>query len=197
LFPSDGEGDEDAVPLDDEFTVELERVDDGSSNKTRSSKGKRPADRDRGKGLPRTVSRTTMSSIYTPDEAKGGSNLVQSPFRGVEDEVQVPTMEDLQREEERAEREEAEEIERRRKAASQLALRRGLSIGDLAGLSETQRETKESFNRETQYPAVEGPVPKINGRAIGDEQVQEVEETKPTPSLEEGHFVPARLPHFG
>ena len=58
-------------------------------------------------------------------------------------------------------REEAEELERRRKAASRLALRRGLSIGDLAALTESQ-----------QHPRVEHPAPKANGNTIRDERAQ-------------------------
>ncbi|KAL2021466.1 hypothetical protein VTK56DRAFT_7099 [Thermocarpiscus australiensis] len=209
LFPSDGEGEEDAVPLGDEFTVALERVDDRSSNKTRSSKGKRRADRDRDKGLSRTVSRSTVSSAYTPEEAKSGSSLAASPYKGPEDVVAVPSLEDLQREEEQAEREEHEEIERRRKAAQQLARQRGLSRG-VADTPETLPETKgERPDRGPQGPAAEEPMPGIDGTAV-----EEVAETKPPPPTppepamtqandkerglrEEGQFVPARLPHFG
>lgn len=59
LFPSDGEGEEDAVPLDDDFTMPLDPVSDQSSGKSRTlSKGKRPAI----ERLSRTVSRTTIAS---------------------------------------------------------------------------------------------------------------------------------------
>ncbi|KAG7288799.1 hypothetical protein NEMBOFW57_005157 [Staphylotrichum longicolle] len=216
LFPSDGEGDEDAVPLDDEFTVALERVDDRGSTKTRSSKGKRPADRDRDKGLSRTISRTTISSTNTPDESRWDSNPV-SPSRGLEDavQVQVPSMEDLQREEEQAEREEYEEIERRRLAASQLAIQRGLSRDDLHDTPETLDETKgDSPDREPLDQSTQEFGPLVNGTTIGDTQLNDVEESKPSPATppepalpptksmngearRESTFVPARLPHFG
>ncbi|KAL8376236.1 hypothetical protein RB595_007375 [Gaeumannomyces hyphopodioides] len=86
LFPSDGEGEEDAVPLDDEFAVALDRVttDDRSSSigggagRTRSvRKGKRRANSmgnsSRGGGggsynpaiISRSVSRTTIASMAT------------------------------------------------------------------------------------------------------------------------------------
>ncbi|KAL2255560.1 hypothetical protein VTK26DRAFT_3125 [Humicola hyalothermophila] len=216
LFPSDGEGDEDAVPLDDEFTVALERVDDRSSNKTRSSKGKRPADtdRDRDKGLSRTVSRTTLSSMDAPAEAKGMPSL--SPE--LEDETGVPSLEDLRREEEAAEREECEEIFRRRRAAAQLALKRGLSMEDIAGGPDTGEETKsDAADDQSQHlPVVLGDEPpmEVTGTSTGAEPVGEVEETKPPPATPpepavsppentngkgrgESNFVPARLPHFG
>ncbi|KAK4113775.1 hypothetical protein N656DRAFT_598157 [Canariomyces notabilis] len=210
LFPSDGEGEEDAVPLDDEFTVALERVDDRSSNRTRSSKGKRPADKDRDKGLSRTVSRTTLSSsTYTLDEAKGGNAL----SRSAEDTAPVPSLEDLQREEEQAQREEDEEIERKRQAASQLAQQRGLSKDQLADASEEIQETKDdSLDREGHAPPVEDPAPDA-ASATADGNDPEVKETKPAPAIleslgpqtknnmegrpNESRFVPARLPYFG
>ncbi|GAB1314114.1 hypothetical protein MFIFM68171_04324 [Madurella fahalii] len=206
LFPSDGEGEEDAVPLDDEFTVALERVDDRSSNKTRSSKGKRPADRDRDKGLSRTVSRTTLSSTHTPDEAKSDTSRVVSPPRRADDPAPAPSLEDLRQEEERAEREEHEEIERRRKAASQLAQQRGLSKNELAGPPQMFREIKDdSLDQERQDPPAEEPIPINNNTVAAEEDGQQVEEMKPpTPTIignrttgDESGFVPARLPHFG
>ncbi|KXX78682.1 hypothetical protein MMYC01_205855 [Madurella mycetomatis] len=206
LFPSDGEGEEDAVPLDDEFTVALERVDDRSSNKTRSSKGKRPADKDRDKGLSRTVSRTTLSSTHTPDEAKSDTSRVVSPLQGADDAALVPSLEDLRQEEERAEREEHEEIERRRKAASQLAQQRGLGKDELADPPQTLQETKgDSPDPERHSPHPEEPIPTVNNGIATDGDGQHVEEAKPpTPNIigngtasDEGGFVPARLPHFG
>ncbi|EGO60806.1 hypothetical protein NEUTE1DRAFT_144158 [Neurospora tetrasperma FGSC 2508] len=123
IFPSDGEGDEDAVPLDDEFAVALGRVDDGSSNRTRSTKGKRPANGDRESGIARSVSRTTIASTYS---AYRIDDTTIFPTSSSEDALPTPSLEDLQREEEQAEREEYEEIERKRKAASRLATQRGL-----------------------------------------------------------------------
>ncbi|KAK0626760.1 hypothetical protein B0T14DRAFT_409351, partial [Immersiella caudata] len=127
LFPSDGEGDDDAVPLDDEFAMALDRVDDRGSTKTRSSKGKYPATRS---GMSRTVSRTTIDSTHSRDSTRGpNGSTTPSPFPSYEDPL-PPSLEDLHREEEQAEREELEEIERRRRAASRLALQRGLSRDD-------------------------------------------------------------------
>ncbi|KAL2169873.1 hypothetical protein VTG60DRAFT_5551 [Thermothelomyces hinnuleus] len=201
LFPSDGEGDEDAVPLDDEFTVALERVDDRGSTKTRSSKGKRPdergkdRDRNRDKGLSRTVSRTTISSTNTPDETKWDSNPV-SPVQELgyddggdnddneddnDDAPQVPSLEDLRREEEQAEREEAEEIERRRRAASQLARERGLKTDD-AHVPESVREANGEA-QDAECRRAPGRIgTEVVESAADDAGLEEVQEVKPPPS---------------
>ncbi|KAK4238489.1 hypothetical protein C8A03DRAFT_15056 [Achaetomium macrosporum] len=211
LFPSDGEGDEDAVPLDDEFTMALERVDDRGSTKTRSSKGKRPADRERArdKGLSRTLSRTTLSSTTTRDDSRSESNAV-SPSREVEDAIPVLSLEDLQREEEEAEREEHQEIERRRRTASRLAVERGLSQqDDTPGTLETVEETTIGSLVEGAPP--EEPMPKANGTATDNGEAVRVELKPPTTAppeptqtdktngqpRKESTFVPARLPRFG
>ncbi|KAJ4306334.1 hypothetical protein N0V88_001134 [Collariella sp. IMI 366227] len=212
LFPSDGEGDEDAVPLDDEFTVALERVDDRSSNKTRSTKGKRPANRDRDR-LSRTVSRATLLSTTSEDESKYGSSNPMSPSH-VEEAVPVPSLEDLQREEERIEREEHEEIERRRRAASQLAMQRGLSNDDQQSAETVDKANQDPENAGLEPQAVEESVPKPNGTAMGIQELGEADEPKPPPTTlpersllsetktmngelpTESTFVPARLPHF-
>ncbi|KAH6845402.1 hypothetical protein B0I37DRAFT_380027 [Chaetomium sp. MPI-CAGE-AT-0009] len=207
LFPSDGEGDEDAVPLDDEFTVALERVDDRGSTKTRSSKGKRPADRDRDRdrGLSRTVSRTTLSSTNTRDESKWDSNPV-SPVREVESPVRVPSLEQLRQEEEQAAREEYEEIERRRRAAAQLAMQKGLGKDDSGSLNNIDEA-------EVRHTPAENVAPNLTRTTIDDDKLGEIEfkpphtaarEPSPTPTKKtngklrvESTFVPARLPHFG
>ncbi|OTA98425.1 hypothetical protein M426DRAFT_50044, partial [Hypoxylon sp. CI-4A] len=121
LFPSDEEGEEDAIPLDDEFTISMEHVpDDRSSNKTRSSKGKRIAS---GR-LPRSVSRTTIDSMRPSLRPSFGSASIASENPAL---PSTPSLEDLRLEEERVEREEDEVLEKKRQAAADLALRRGLS----------------------------------------------------------------------
>ncbi|KAK0735587.1 hypothetical protein B0T21DRAFT_412204 [Apiosordaria backusii] len=194
LFPSDGEGDEDAVPLDEnEFTVALNRVGGWMIG-----------------GLSRTVSRTTLDSGHTPD-----GNLSASPFPDYEDgdavPLGIPSLEELQQEEERAKREEDEEIEKRRRAASQLAVKRGLSVDDYSAESEDQspysvtgtlqslgREEEENEpEREPKIPPVEKPLLQQNQSQEPDlptepKKIQEVGETVPAVQ-----FVPARLPHFG
>ena len=211
LFPSDGEGDEDAVPLDDEFAMALDRVDDRGSTKTRSSKGKYPMDKT---GMSRTVSRTTMDSTHSRESAKGANGrAVSSPFPASEDPM-TPSLEDLQQEEERAEREEMEEIERRRRAASQLALRRGLSKDELARSPEALREPKAPITEDeilrSKEEAALKTAPETGGGDVGGEGGEheagvETEDTSAPPVVvarkpvveEENHFVPARLPRFG
>ena len=117
LFPSDEEMEEDAVPLDDEFAVALE---DRASNKTRSSKGKRIESY----GIQRSASRTTLDSAYSRTSLHTGAmakSLTQTAGA-----LPVQSLETLQNEEERIRQEEDEEVERKRQAAAQLALERGL-----------------------------------------------------------------------
>ena len=207
LFPSDGEGDEDAVPLDDEFDVALERVDDRSSNNTRSSKGKRPANR----GMSRTVSRTTISSIHTRDSRRLSSSMILPPQ---EELAPTPSLEDLQREEARAEREEGREYERRRKAAAQLAQDRGLTAGGLVAeaieetIDETIAEPKEEVVDVDEISRPSVPEYVTITEADAKQRTDERIEAPPLPSKIEllrgealpppggVEFVPARLPHF-
>ncbi|KAH8882803.1 hypothetical protein GQ53DRAFT_753336 [Thozetella sp. PMI_491] len=198
LFPSDGEGEEDAVPLDDEFDVALERGDDRSSNKTRSSKGKRPA----GRAMSRTVSRTTISSTHTRDSRvlSGSQIILPAP----DDLARPSSMEDLEREEAQAEREEHERNERQRKAAAQLALERGLSREGL--VTGTVAETKADLVHVDEIPTPS--VPEYDS-VVGIDMKARVEEPKALPPIVDSklsngiapsqrqEFVPARLPHFG
>ncbi len=199
LFPSDGEGDEDAVPLDDEFDFAFARADDRSSNKTRSSKGKRPAS----KPMSRTVSRTTMSSTHSRESRCLASSVILSPSS--DDLLPPPSLEDLQREEAQARMEEDEEYLRKRKAAAQLALERGLSTDGL--VTGTVAETKAKLVQVDEIP--EPAIPEYDSVVDGDTKHQiEVEGPKAplsTPGaklanaaapLQGQGFVPARLPHF-
>ncbi|KAH9883483.1 hypothetical protein F4778DRAFT_659839 [Xylariomycetidae sp. FL2044] len=183
LFPSDGEGDEDAIPLDDEFTISLDHIaDDRSSNKTKSSKGKRIADY----RIPRSVSRTTIDSA-TPS----------SPAL-----VSARSLESLQVEEEQAQQEEDESIEKKRHAAADLALRRGLSRENLqiASVPEAKSEMVE-------VDAVPLPEQAIMDETTDDEETErrrgstQPDELREPPASRstnqaEEEFVPARLPYF-
>lgn len=125
IFPSEDELD-DAVPLDDEFTMALERRttsqwhDETSSGRTRSgSKSARPAGS--------RVSTRTVSSRNTQDSGRKShedAQLRRSASAAIEE---VPTMADLKQEEERVRREEEQEVERKRHDAQQLALKKGLT----------------------------------------------------------------------
>ncbi len=124
IFPSEDELD-DAVPLDDEFTISLERRttaqwnEDGNSSKTRSNKSKRP--------VASRTSTHTNSSKNTKDSSGRESNerqtVPRSPSNPAEE---FPTLEELQKEEERLRIEEEHDIEQRRQKAQDLAIKRGL-----------------------------------------------------------------------
>jgi len=207
LFPSDGEGEEDAVPLDDDLASVLGRVDDRASNKTRSSKGKRVAGK-----MYRTVSRTTIDSVQTRPSVRSHpsfSSDTKSPMV-----ASIPSLADLQHEEEELEKEEAMLIEQKRHAAAQLALRRGLSREDLT--IESVPEAKTEIVKVASIPAPERAVVETIGesssplpsarKAQADDGPQAQRSSRPssTPdgsSVEPapdnvGEFVPARLPYF-
>lgn len=191
LFPSDGE--DDAVPLSDEFAMVLERratvsgPDDRSSGKTRSSKGKRRAG---SRTMSRTFSRTTQDSSHSrPSPLTRGSsasdiNELSSPVL-----EQTPSMTDLQLEEERLRNQEEAEVERKREAATRLASKRGLSISEDAA-PEIKQET----------PAVDdidAPPLTIDIEEEDDRPVATpVAEASNTTKEPEADFVPARLPNF-
>ncbi|KAH8908941.1 hypothetical protein BR93DRAFT_957797 [Coniochaeta sp. PMI_546] len=218
LFPSDGEGEEDAVPLDDEFAVALDRVDDRGSNKTRSSKGKRVEGRSNSGlslNLVRTVSRTTIGSTLSRESGLKGRGS-ETSMRQVDGaaEVATPTLEDLQHEEEQARQEEEEEVERKRKKAAQLALERGLSRENLAvaavpdsndEIVRPQPPAAEPDETQDQDVLTGEPGTKRTGGTDPDQDTnpldshyaaaisnQAASKVNKPPS----EFVPARLPHF-
>jgi len=125
LFPSEDE--DDAVPLDDEFAMVLERrttagttSDDHSSKK----KGKR---RPPGSG----ASTKTGSSRVTKKERRGTSaSSGKRPHLVNTAEDDVPSMVDLKQEEEGVRREEEAQSEEKRQAAQRLALGRALSSAE-------------------------------------------------------------------
>ncbi|KAI2470843.1 hypothetical protein F4781DRAFT_159644 [Annulohypoxylon bovei var. microspora] len=203
LFPSDDEGEEDAIPLDDEFTIALEHVDDRSSNKTRSSKGKRIA----GRTIPRSVSRTTINSTRPSLRPSFGSGSIPPESPAL---LSTPSLEDLRLEEERTEREEDEILEKKRHAAADLALRRGLSRENLQ--IESVREVKSEMIRVEKVPVPEEVVldedtddeqAEVGTRSVAEERRQSPASapallpTSPKPTdIPQGDFVPARLPYF-
>lgn len=191
LFPSDGE--DDAVPLDDEFAMVLETRmtnDVGGGGKAKSHKGKRPAG---SRTLSRTMSRTTHSSRTRPTLDGHRSSSAQSlPVLSdpvTPDMAQAPSFMDLQHEEEIIRREEDDEIERKRQAAARLAVERGLSVEP----EEAAVEAKE--------PAIEEETAEEAESTYG-ETSEVLEMAPPVPfkrrnqSPDDG-FNPANLPSFG
>jgi hypothetical protein len=192
LFPSDGEGEEDAVPLDDEFTMVLDKMggggmDDKSSSRTRSSKGKRPAS---GR-MSRTVSRATIDTQLSRRSSTMGmrhSSAGSVPPTPAEV-LSMPSMEDLRREEERVQQEEEAEVERKRRAATALAIERGLRA---AKSQEAAAEAPETPSED--LVASDKPDLKESSR---EETAETVDAPKEVPAVATESFVPARLPFFG
>lgn len=200
LFPSDGE--DDAVPLPDEFAMVLERrttnsnMDDRSSGKTRSSKGKRPAG---SRTTSRTLSRTAASSQSIPSlDGQRTSSGPPTPGFPSPDAVKIQSLADLQHEEERLRLEEDAEVEKKRVAAAKLAAERGLRkdhVVEAIAESKTDASTVEDI-----------PPPEeidIKAAQAGDEVSAKSREkdpmSEPPPPPKESQdqkFVPARLPNF-
>lgn len=209
LFPSDGEGEEDAVPLDDEFAVALDRVDDRGSNRTRSSKGKRVEGRSNSGlslNLARTVSRTTIGSTLSRETGLKGRRSDTS-IRQVDGPAEL-TMDDLQREEDEVRREEEKELEIKRRRAAQLALERGLGRDDLTAVASEAKNDEIAQAK----PLVAEPDDVLEDRPVQQSRQDDVaHEEKPQAdpgpypasgttlqqaAKEPPDFVPARLPYF-
>ncbi|PBP20872.1 hypothetical protein BUE80_DR008332 [Diplocarpon rosae] len=192
LFPSDGE--DDAVPLSDEFAMVLERrmtnTDDKSSGKTRSSKDKRPSG---SRTVSRTMSRTTQSSQSRPSLHRASSaSLPRTPEVQSPGMVGTPSLSDLQQEEERVWHEEELDVERKRQAAVKLAVERGLHSQQMEALPEAKLEPSQVENIPTpDEVAVHTPT------NIGSEEIVQRDIPGAASSNQADEpFVPARLPHF-
>lgn len=163
IFPSDEE--DDAIPLDDEFAMVLERrttqsghasgpETENSSQKTRNSnerrRGKRPS---AGSRKSTRHSLSSQSSGRRSRQSRSNSNVAQTPAEETVPEIQedVPTMSELKQEERRVEKEEEEDVERRRLEAQRLAAQRGLGT---ESLPEENLSSKEATPR-AHSPAVE------------------------------------------
>ncbi|KHN94957.1 uncharacterized protein MAM_07184 [Metarhizium album ARSEF 1941] len=132
LFPSDGEGEEDAVPLADDVTYDMVRRDGRSGGKTRSGKGKTPEGEFAASS--RTVSRSTLGSTASSESREYERTAPPTP--GV---ANPPTMDDLLVEEARLQKQEDDELARRKAAAAQLASERGLGVdGQVRGFGEAR-----------------------------------------------------------
>lgn len=126
IFPSEDELD-DAVPLDDEFTVALERRTTGQWHDDTSSGGRTRSGSKRPAGS--RVSSHTVSSRNTHDSGRKTDDSPQMKRSASATVEEVPTLEDLSHEEERLRQEEETEVSRKRQTAHKLALERGLTPG--------------------------------------------------------------------
>lgn len=152
IFPSEDELD-DAVPLDDEFTLVLERRTTGqwneesSSNKKSSSKSnkKRPS------GTRVSTRSASSRSTHESQSKRSEDGAMQRSTSATIDEVPVPTLDELQKEEERLRIEEEQEVQRKRQEAQQLAMQRGLVT------DQQQQLQKPPSARSTRSPSPHPP----------------------------------------
>ncbi|KAJ6779320.1 hypothetical protein PWT90_02503 [Aphanocladium album] len=190
LFPSDGEGEEDAIVLDDDVTYDMVRNDrsSGKSDKTRSSKGKRPVEGGNFFGT-RTLSRTTIASNSSADTVplrRSISSLAMSPAAA----ERVPSLHDLEMEEERLQQEEDLEVARKKEAALQLATQLGLSPSstDISSTAEPKPLSSTDIVQISQQSW-----DATSTTANGESRKQK---SRQGSQASENGFVPARLPHF-
>lgn len=205
LFPSDGE--DDAVPLSDEFATTLGRrgtvttLEDHSSGKTRnSSKGK---SRERSLAMSRTVSHSSGQSL-TGRGSKSDESPAQASDRPNEENSNIPPISELQQEEERLRQQEEAELQSKREAAIKLASERGLSVSEVHSRSETPtRQSLHTRNSEDNLSlratnSDEGDAKPSSEPAItnGATNGAPNEATSHSEEAAEPDFVPARLPRF-
>lgn len=198
LFPSDGE--DDAVLLDDEFAMVLERRttnsagDDRSSSKTKSSKGKRPAG---SSNLSRAQSVNTESS-KRPSMKRNRRSSTSEVTSSRTNLLEMPSLTDLQQEEDDIRREEEEEIGRKRNAAQLLARQRGLSLS--AEATEEVKEEQSTMDQETiEFSPVSSNTLDARNNESSSKPISSSlpKDSDPKPPDKTGSsFVPARLPHF-
>ena len=218
LFPSDGE--DDAVPLPDEFAISLtgRSQGDASSSRTKLSKGK---GHESTSILSRTRSRTSHSSGRSLAAMAEPSPLTRVFSIGSnlgDDEGQ--TLSDLEQEDERVRKEEEEELRKKREAASRLAVKRGLSMSEATGAGGSAEQGEETKEQEyftttdtfgnTTIDAGSGPDAEENENGSVQEDSEHQQSTPSasdaapatsetnaaTTDSHESSFVPARLPHF-
>ena len=257
IFPSEDELD-DAVPLDDEFTIALERRTTGQwedsgksiagSGRNTSSKRastvaaalatvicrRRRHPRHLFSDIPATADPDVLhrSRCASSRTASSGRKSDEDPrlHRAASEtieEVDVPTLDELEQEEERLKADEEAEIQRKRDEARQLAVKRGLAPRDPEPSRRRSRSTNSKPSFEAQMstvhdtvsplvmsPASEGiktpedivPFPSF-GEYVPESREQEVRQeslsphgSRPTTAVRivaQEDFVPARLPHFG
>lgn len=186
LFPSDGEGEEDAVPLDDDITYDMVRKDDRRKSRSQSSKGKRPVGFFAGS---RTISRTTIGSNTSGDSPltdRRSASIPSTP--AVEN---VPSLDDLELEEQRLRDEEDEEVARKREAAVELAHNKGLGPSVPAASTDDTKDERGSRPVAVTIPPTDDSAERPEEHADAQDVVKSDEKTE-----DDQAFVPARLPFF-
>ncbi|KAK8256156.1 hypothetical protein IWZ00DRAFT_153059 [Phyllosticta capitalensis] len=216
ILPSEDELD-DAVPLDDEFSLVLERrntgvgLDDHSNSSTRALLGK--------KSHGSRMSTRTVSSKSTAESRR--KSAVAPPAEDKQTEAgisEVPVMSDLKLEEARVQQQEEDAIARNRDAAMTLAAKRGLKADDSLPTTEDKRlnpspplsSPKTAIRHEPDSPRSlprsppAAPFPTLESypaQTVGTPISASRPPRARTPqqrsdSQGEEDFIPARLPHF-
>lgn len=122
IFPSDDEEYTDAIPLDDEFAMALER----RSTRDDLSNGKRPRF---SRNSTQSRSSRSIDRRSRPVSTKSATSIPeQQTFESIAE--PAPTLEELEEEEQRLKKQEELDIVTRREAAQRLARERGLSVTD-------------------------------------------------------------------
>ncbi|KAF1987707.1 hypothetical protein K402DRAFT_392510 [Aulographum hederae CBS 113979] len=208
LFPSEDE--DDAIPLDDEFAMVLERRTTGLGDET--SSGKTGAKRSSGS---RMSLRTTSSQSMRPGRNREASQTQTSIKRaesGIDEEI--PTLSDLKQQELQVQKEEDDETERKRIAAQKLAAKRGLaSDAPTSPSSDSKLESPPASSPPvvsqinsvlasptseiTPFPSFDAAVTPDRGRPLSPMSPHSDPATPKPKKRKESTFVPAQLPHFG
>jgi hypothetical protein len=195
IFPSDEELD-DAVPLDDEFAVVLERrtthsigasgqETEGSSQKTRRSSerhGKRPA-----------MSRKSTNSSRSRGGRKGrrstDGSTTESPIEErAPDFEEPPSINELKHEERMLEEEEEADVERKRQEAQKLATERGLVSSPVEEVSSKEATPHaRSPIPEPERPTDNEPSQLPTPLATDDEEEESVLSTRQTQRGDDEH----------
>ncbi|KAL5121943.1 hypothetical protein ACEQ8H_000159 [Pleosporales sp. CAS-2024a] len=182
IFPSEDELD-DAVPLDDEFTLVLERRTTGQGNDESSSgnksfkKSKRPSG-----------TRVSTRSASSRSTRKSEEAAIQRSASETIEELDIPTMDELQQEEERLRIAEEEDIQRKRQEAQHLAVQRGLVL-------DQERQLKTPSVARTRSPSPQ-PMSTVQSsvspllRSPASEQPPSQLERAPSPSFVDVQSMP-------
>lgn len=124
LFPSEDE--DDAIPLDDEFAMLLERRTTGTLSDDHSSR-KKGSKRPSASGAASTKTASSKDTRFSAPSRRGTSTSIRTAPNVAENEHDDSSMTDLKQEEEYLRDEEETQVEKKRQAAQRLAQQRGLS----------------------------------------------------------------------
>ncbi|KAL1302266.1 hypothetical protein AAFC00_002687 [Neodothiora populina] len=193
IFPSEDELD-DAIPLDDEFAMVLERrtTNSGMDEASSGRKGKRPS------AGSRMSTRTLSSRSSRNSKRLSRCNSTESPAKDVSTEPKIiASMAELKQEEDEAQEEEEAEIVKRRVAAHRLAAER---LADVPGDSIPSVEKAVVPLGETPDGEPTTPFPPFDPQAMNDPDTideNEIASLGLEPGADdEGQFNAARLPRL-